>query len=84
VRYVHPEGAFYVFINVEGFRGADDPGAAFAAAVLEEHQVAIVPGNAFGTPNWIRASYATTESVAVEGLTRIATCLTAPAPESPR
>lgn len=77
VRYVQPAGAFYIYVNVEGFRGAADPGAAFAAAVLEEHKVAIVPGNAFGTPGWIRASYATTESVAVEGLTRIARCLTA-------
>lgn len=77
VRYVHPAGAFYLYINVEGFRGADDPGGAFAAAVLEEQQVAIVPGSAFGTPNWIRASYATTEAIAVEGITRIATCLTA-------
>lgn len=77
VRYVHPSGAFYLYVNVEGFRGAADPGAAFAAAVLDEYQVAIVPGNAFGTPGWIRASYATSEAVAVEGLTRIARCLTA-------
>ncbi len=77
VRYVHPAGAFYIYVNVAGFRGAADPGAAFASAVLEEHQVAIVPGSAFGTPDWIRASYATTESVAVEGVTRIARCLTA-------
>jgi aspartate aminotransferase len=76
VRYVQPAGAFYLYINVAGFRGAADPGAAFAAAVLEEHQVAVVPGSAFLTPNWIRASYATTESVAVEGITRIARCLT--------
>jgi aspartate aminotransferase len=77
VRYVHPAGAFYLYVNVEGFRSAADPGAAFAAAVLDEYQVAIVPGNAFGTPGWIRASYATSEAVAVEGLTRIARCLTA-------
>lgn len=77
VRYVHPAGAFYIYVNVAGFRGAADPGAAFASAVLDEHQVAIVPGSAFGTPDWIRASYATTESVAVEGVTRIARCLTA-------
>lgn len=76
VRYVQPAGAFYLYINVAGFRGAADPGAAFAAAVLEEHQVAVVPGSAFLTPNWIRASYATTESVAVEGITRIARCFT--------
>lgn len=76
VRYVNPAGAFYLYINVAGFRGAADAGAAFAAAMLEEYQVAVVPGSAFLTPNWIRASYATTESVAVEGVTRIARCLT--------
>ncbi|HEY0930836.1 MAG TPA: pyridoxal phosphate-dependent aminotransferase [Gemmatimonas sp.] len=76
VRYVHPAGAFYVYINVEGFRGAADPGAAFAAAVLEEYGVAVVPGGAFLTPGWIRASYATAQSVAVDGVTRIAQCLT--------
>lgn len=76
VRYVHPAGAFYVYVNVEGFRGADDPGATFAAAVLEEQGVAVVPGSAFLTPGWIRASYATTQSVAVDGVTRIARCLT--------
>ena len=76
VHYVQPAGAFYLYINVAGFRGAADAGAAFAAAVLEEQQVAVVPGSAFLTPDWIRASYATTESVAVDGLTRIARCLT--------
>ena len=76
VRYVQPAGAFYLYINVAGFRGAADPGAAFAAAVLEEHQVAVVPGSAFLTPEWIRASYATTEAIAVDGITRIARCLT--------
>jgi aspartate aminotransferase len=77
VRYIHPAGAFYLYLQVRDFRGAADPGAAFAAAVLEEHQVACVPGSAFLTPHWIRASYATTESIAVEGITRIARCLTA-------
>lgn len=76
VSYVHPAGAFYLYVNVAGFRGAADAGAAFASAVLEEHQVAIVPGSAFGTPDWIRASYATSESIAVDGVTRIARCLT--------
>lgn len=77
VRYVHPAGAFYIYVNVAGFRGAADPGAAFAAAVLEEYQVAVVPGSGFGTPEWIRASYASSEAVVVEGLTRICRCLTA-------
>jgi aspartate aminotransferase len=74
---VHPAGAFYLYVNVEGFRGASDPGAAFTAAVLEEAQVCVVPGGGFGTPGWIRASYATAEAIAVEGITRVARSLTA-------
>lgn len=77
VRYIHPAGAFYVYLDVGDFRGAADPGAAFAAAVLEEYQVACVPGSAFLTPQYVRASYATTESIAVDGVTRMARCLTA-------
>ncbi len=76
VRYVHPAGAFYLYVNVAGFERAADAGAAFAARVLERETVAVVPGGAFLTPDWIRMSYATTQSIAVEGVTRIARCLT--------
>jgi aspartate aminotransferase len=76
VRYVHPAGAFYLYVNVAGFEGATDPGATFAERVLERENVAVVPGGAFLTPNWIRMSYATTQSIAVDGVTRIARCLT--------
>lgn len=72
VRFVHPSGAFYLYVNVEGFEGAADPGAAFAERVLERENVAVVPGSAFLTPGWIRMSYATTEALAVEGVRRIA------------
>lgn len=77
VRFVHPAGAFYVYVNVAGFRGAADPGAAFAGTVLDDYGVAVVPGGAFLTPEWVRASYATAEHIAVEGVTRIGKCLTA-------
>ena len=76
VKYVHPAGAFYLYINVAGFEGAADAGAAFAARVLEHEHVAVVPGSAFLTPDWVRMSYATTEAIAVDGVTRIARCLT--------
>ena len=76
VRYVKPEGAFYLYVNVEGFENAEDPGAAFATRVLEREGVAVVPGSAFLTPGWIRASYATSLDIAVDGVTRIARCLT--------
>ncbi len=76
ISYVQPDGAFYLYINVAGFEGADNPGAAFAERVLERENVAVVPGSAFLTPDWIRMSYATTEAIAVDGVTRIARCLT--------
>jgi aspartate aminotransferase len=76
VRYVHPAGAFYLYLNVAGFAGAADAGGAFAERVLEQENVAVVPGSAFLTPDWIRMSYATTEAIAVEGVTRIARCFT--------
>ncbi|MBU6365249.1 MAG: aminotransferase class I/II-fold pyridoxal phosphate-dependent enzyme [Gemmatimonadetes bacterium] len=77
VRVVHPAGAFYLYVHVGGFAGAADAGAAFATRLLEEDQVAVVPGGAFLTPDWVRASYATTEAIAVEGVTRLARRLVA-------
>lgn len=75
VKFVHPAGAFYLYVNVAGFEGAADAGATFAERVLERENVAVVPGGAFLTPDWVRMSYATTEATAVEGITRIARCL---------
>ena len=61
---------------VAGCEGAADAGGAFAERVLERENVAVVPGSAFLTPDWIRMSYATSEAIAVEGVTRIARCYT--------
>ncbi len=71
---LHPAGAFYLYIDVSSF-GGDDPGAKFAEALLDQHQVAVVPGSAFLTPNWIRASYACADAIAIEGMQRIARLL---------
>jgi aspartate aminotransferase len=77
IRYVNPEGAFYLYINVGDYpaEGAE-AGARFSEELLEQEKVAVVPGNAFLTPDWIRMSFATTEAVAVEGVHRIGRCLT--------
>ena len=72
VQFVHPAGAFYIYIDVHGYKGADDPGTLFAAELIETENVAVVPGSAFLTPGWIRASYAMKQSVAEEGVRRIA------------
>jgi len=74
-----PEGAFYVFPQVNGCYGkaskggqviTDDVG--FCAALLEEALVAAVPGGAFGDAGAIRISYAGKEEALREGLRRMA------------
>ncbi|SFJ28281.1 pyridoxal phosphate-dependent aminotransferase [Myroides guanonis] len=72
-----PEGAFYVFPDVSSFFGktiqgikinnADD----FSMMLLEKAHVATVTGDAFGNPNCIRFSYATSEEQLIEALKRI-------------
>lgn len=72
-----PEGAFYVFPDVSSFFGktlrgkliqnADD----FSMYLLSEANVATVTGDAFGNPNCIRFSYATSEEILTEALHRI-------------
>jgi aspartate aminotransferase len=69
---VQPDGAFYLFIDVQDTNpGAEDAGSAFAARLLEEQGVAVVPGAAFKTPGWIRLSYAAAQEAVVEGVKRI-------------
>ncbi len=70
--YVHPSGAFYFFLDVSAIpNGGDDAGTVFAAHMLEDHGVAIVPGTAFGTPGWVRLSYAAAEADVLEAMRRI-------------
>ena len=59
------QGAFYLFPNIEkfGLSAAD-----FAARILEEEKVAVVPGEGFGAPGYIRLSYATSDGVIEKGL----------------
>lgn len=63
------QGAFYLFPNIEklGLSAAD-----FAARILEEEQVAVVPGEGFGAPGYMRLSYATSDDVIEKGLQRLA------------
>src|SRR5580698_1554128 len=68
-----PEGAFYVYPNVSAYLGK--PGAQtameLASRLLHEAHVVAVPGEAFGTQEHIRLSYAVTSSVVDEGLVRM-------------
>ena len=70
VDFVDPSGAFYLFIRAPA-RGNEDAGAAFARELLDTRDVAVVPGTAFRTPEWIRVSYAAPMEEVLEGVRRI-------------
>jgi aspartate aminotransferase len=68
LRYVRPAGAFYLYVDVgPTSANSDDAGGLFARGLLDEYGIAVVPGAAFKTPDWIRMSYATDEALVVEG-----------------
>jgi aspartate/methionine/tyrosine aminotransferase len=72
-----PEGAFYAYPSVKGLLGKSIRGRRAASSVelagiiLEEAEVAVVPGEAFGTPGYLRLSYALGDEDLVEGVSRI-------------
>ncbi len=72
-----PEGAFYVYPSVKNVLGKTIRGktpttsAELAALILDEVEVAVVPGEAFGTPGYIRLSYALGDDDLIEGVSRI-------------
>ena len=63
-----PDGAFYVFPNIQATGLSSQ---AFCNALLDEQQVAAVPGIAFGTDDAIRLSYATDMDTICEGMERL-------------
>ena len=77
-----PQGAFYAFPDLTGFLGREIAGrvatttSELAAIILDEAKVAIVPGEAFGSPGYARLSFAVGDDDLVEGLTRISGLLT--------
>lgn len=76
-----PEGAFYVYPSVKGLIGKTIRGkeitssADLADVILDEAEVAVVPGEAFGTPGYLRLSYAIGDDDIVEGVTRMGSLL---------
>lgn len=78
VKFIMPKGAFYIFVNVSGTYGKTTKGgsaiensADFANALLNEKEVAVVPGSAFGADNYIRISYAIDESALKKGIEKL-------------
>ena len=78
VTCIEPEGAFYAYPNVTGLLDRSIHGrtakssAELAEVLLDEVKVAIVPGEAFGTPGYARLSFALGDDDLGEGLRRIA------------
>ena len=75
-----PQGAFYAYPSVKGLLGRPIAGADGAIAntsaelaelVLERAEVAVVPGEAFGSPGYLRLSYALGDDDLVEGVARM-------------
>jgi aspartate aminotransferase len=78
-----PEGAFYVFPDVRGLFGRPlgpsgrvvDSAAELCAYLLDEALVTVVPGEAFGTPGFVRLSYALGMDQLHEGVSRMQAAL---------
>ena len=72
-----PQGAFYAYPSVKGVLGRTVRGRTpqtsteLAELILEEAEVAVVPGEAFGTPGYLRLSYALSDEDLTEGVSRI-------------
>ncbi|MDP2723249.1 MAG: pyridoxal phosphate-dependent aminotransferase [Bacteroidales bacterium] len=76
-----PKGAFYLFPDVSSYFGKSDGNTVIhdstqlCTYLLEKAHVALVPGDAFGDPNCIRLSYATSKELLVEAVSRIKSAL---------
>jgi aspartate/methionine/tyrosine aminotransferase len=79
VECIDPEGAFYAFPSVKGLLGKEirgrrpATGAELADLCITEAKVAVVPGEAFGAPGYLRMSYALGDEDLAEGVRRLAT-----------
>jgi aspartate/methionine/tyrosine aminotransferase len=78
VTCVEPEGAFYAYPSVRGLLGKDIRGrrpassAELADLCIDQAKVAVVPGEAFGSPGYFRMSYALGDADLEEGVARLA------------
>ena len=76
-----PLGAFYCYPSVKGVLGRTIRGRTptssleLSELILEEAEVAVVPGEAFGTPGYLRLSYALGDDDLAEGISRMAKLL---------
>jgi aspartate aminotransferase len=77
VTCAEPRGAFYAYPSVSGVLGKEIRGerpstsAELCELILDEVEVAVVPGEAFGTPGYVRMSYALGDDDLAEGVARM-------------
>src|SRR4029077_7899815 len=81
MEFVDPLGAFYFFFRVDHYFGNGISTAGqFCERLMAQEGVAVVPGDAFGDPRWVRLSFACAEkdlTRALERITRFARSLKA-------
>ena len=81
VTALEPQGAFYCFPSFEGVLGRTIGGrlasstVELAEIILEQAEVALVPGEAFGAPGYMRLSFALSDADLIEGVGRVADLL---------
>ena len=77
LKYIEPKGAFYVMVSIKEFEGKKYEGQVIRSAydlaniMLEHAQVAVIPCESFGAPDYIRLSYAASEKDIERGLDSI-------------
>jgi aspartate/methionine/tyrosine aminotransferase len=77
VTCLEPQGAFYCFPSLEAHLGRELGGRRMtntldlAEVILSDAKVAVVPGEAFGSPGYVRLSFALSDDDLVEGVTRL-------------
>ncbi|MBF0618879.1 MAG: pyridoxal phosphate-dependent aminotransferase [Candidatus Omnitrophica bacterium] len=67
VTYIKPDGAFYLFCDFSKFGLCAD----IAKRILNDVNVALIPGDGFGAEGWIRLTFSTSQERITEGITRI-------------
>jgi aspartate/methionine/tyrosine aminotransferase len=71
--YVKPEGAFYLYFRIDSlFAEGMENSSAVCTRLLEEAEIALVPGGAFGDDRFVRMSYATSDELLEKGIRRLA------------
>ena len=68
---LRPDGAFYLYLDASAAEAGGDAGTRLATHLLDAHGVAVVPGAAFLTPDWVRVSYAAPYEQVLEGIRRV-------------